>query len=103
MGLDRLSTRPHPCTMESFRKTKQILDEFRLRAADGGGHDEADAEWIGIRGLLRGLNEMPFERPTPDWPIARGLATLRAFSGVFSYYQLVMKVSTYRRLYKMEI
>jgi hypothetical protein len=37
----------------------------------GGCHDEADAEWIVIRGPLRGHNNMPFGRLTPgfgQWP-----------------------------------
>jgi hypothetical protein len=56
----------------------------------GGCHDQADTEWIVIRGPLRGHTDTPFRRPTPGRPIGRpGLATLGVI-GVFSYYLLVM-------------
>jgi hypothetical protein len=38
---------------------------------EGGGHDQADAEWMVIRGELRGNNDMPFRQPTPGRPIGR--------------------------------
>jgi hypothetical protein len=34
----------------------------------GEFHDQADAEWIVIRGLLRGHNDTPCGRPTPGCP-----------------------------------
>jgi hypothetical protein len=36
----------------------------------GGCHDSADAEWIVIRGLLRGHNDMSCGQPTSGWPIS---------------------------------
>jgi hypothetical protein len=57
----------------------------------GEFHDEADAEWIVIRGLLRGHNDTPFGRPTRGWPIGcLGVGHPQGVFGVFSYYWLVM-------------
>jgi hypothetical protein len=56
-------------------------------------HREADAEWIVIRGLLRGLNDMPFWRPTPGRSSGRpGVGHLQpqGLLGVLSHYELVM-------------
>jgi hypothetical protein len=53
----------------------------------GKFHDEEDAEWIVIRGQLRGHNNTPFERPTPGRPI--GCPVVGRSQGVFgglSYY-----------------
>jgi hypothetical protein len=50
------------------------------RIRPGQFHDEADAGWIVIRGLLRGHNDTPCGRSTPDGlSAARGLPTLRAY------------------------
>jgi hypothetical protein len=57
----------------------------------GKFHDQADAEWIVIRGSLRGHNDMPFGLPTPVRPIGRpGVGHPQGVFGVFSYYYLVM-------------
>jgi hypothetical protein len=37
----------------------------------GEFHDQAGANWIVFRGLLRGHNDTPYERPTPARPISR--------------------------------
>jgi hypothetical protein len=56
-----------------------------LGAGQGIGYgefqDQVDAEWIVIRGQLRGHNDKPFGRPTPGRPIGRpgALAALRAY------------------------
>jgi hypothetical protein len=49
----------------------------------GGSHDEADAEWIVIRGPMRGRNDTPFGRPTPGRPI---VGHPQGVFGVFNYY-----------------
>jgi hypothetical protein len=41
------------------------------KCSSGGFHDQAEAEWLVIRGLLRGHNDTPFGRPTPGQPIGR--------------------------------
>jgi hypothetical protein len=57
----------------------------------GGCHDWADAQWIVIRGPLRGHDDTPFGRPTPGQPVGRpGAGHPHDVFGVFSYYQLVM-------------
>jgi hypothetical protein len=56
----------------------------------GGCHDWADAEWIVIRGPLRGLSDTPFGWPTPGRPVGRpGVGHPQGVFDVFSYYQLV--------------
>jgi hypothetical protein len=46
----------------------------------GSCHDQADAEWIVIRGPLRGHNNMPYGRLTPGQPVGcPESATLRAY------------------------
>jgi hypothetical protein len=52
-----------------------------------GSHDEADAEWIVIRGPLRSHNDMPFGRPTPGRPVyCPGVSHPQGVFEVFSYY-----------------
>jgi hypothetical protein len=36
----------------------------------GKFHNQGDAKWIVIRGLLRSHNDTLFKRPTPGWPIS---------------------------------
>jgi hypothetical protein len=51
----------------------------------GDGHDQADAKWILVGGLLRGHNDTPCGRPTPGRPIRRpGVGRLYGVFGVFS-------------------
>jgi hypothetical protein len=43
-------------------------------------HDQADANWIVIRGPLRGHNDTPCGRPTPGRPVGcLGAAALKAY------------------------
>jgi hypothetical protein len=46
-----------------------------VKVVKGEFHDQADADWIVIRRLLWGHNDMPCGRPTPGRLV-----------GVFSYY-----------------
>jgi hypothetical protein len=56
----------------------------------GKFRDQGDAKWIVIRRLLRGHNDTPLGRPTPDQPIGRpGVGHPSGIFGVFGYYQLV--------------
>ena len=60
----------------------------------GEFHDQWDAKWIVIRGLLRGHNDTPCGWPTPGQPIGR-LEVGRpqgVFFG-FSYYKLIILFS----------
>jgi hypothetical protein len=55
--------------------------------ASGGCHDQADAEWMEIRRLLRGHNDTPFGQPTPGRPIGRpGVGHPQGVFSVISYY-----------------
>jgi hypothetical protein len=60
--------------------------------AEGGSHDQADAEWIVIRTQLRGHNDTPggsaggWPGAAADPPATRGLDALRAYFVCFSYY-----------------
>jgi hypothetical protein len=63
-----------------------VLQEQK-RCFKGGCHDYANAEWIVIRGLLKGKNYMPFGRKTPSQAITRpGVGRPQGIFGVFSYY-----------------
>jgi hypothetical protein len=54
--------------------------------------NQGDTKWIVIRGLLRVHKDTPFGWLTPAGLLAaRGLAALRAYLVVFSYYQLVIQ------------
>jgi hypothetical protein len=60
-------------------KARLDLDAL-LAMTDGDLHDQADANWIVIRGMLWGHNDMPCGRPTPAGLSATwGLATLWAY------------------------
>jgi hypothetical protein len=49
--------------------------------------DQGDAEWIVIRGQLRGHNDTSFRRPTPGRPIGLpGVGRPQGAFGVFNYY-----------------
>jgi hypothetical protein len=50
----------------------------------GEFHDQGDAEWIAIKGQLRGHNDTPFGRPIPSRPIGRPGADRP--SGVFGFF-----------------
>jgi hypothetical protein len=54
----------------------------------GEFHDQADFEWVKIRGPL--MIRPAGGQPPTDRSASRGLAILRAYFDVFSYYQLVM-------------
>jgi hypothetical protein len=57
----------------------------------GKFHDQGDAEWIVIRGQLRGPNNTPFGQPTPGRPIGcPGVGRSLGVFGGFSYNQLVI-------------
>jgi hypothetical protein len=59
---------------ESFRNVREIV------SVSGNILDQGGAKWIVNRGLLRGHNDTPCRRPTPDRPAAaRGLAALREY------------------------
>jgi hypothetical protein len=55
------------------KKKKQKPEQKREMRKDVKGefHDQADAEWMVIRGPLRGHNDTPCGRPAPDRPIGR--------------------------------
>jgi hypothetical protein len=73
--------------LSSATETPSNLD----RKLEGGFHDRTDAEWIVIRGPLRGHNDTPFGRPTPGWPVdCPGLGRPQGVFGVFSYCELLM-------------
>jgi hypothetical protein len=50
----------------------------------GEFRDQGDANWILIRGQLRGHNDRPFGRPTPGQPIGR--AGVGSLKGVFWWF-----------------
>jgi hypothetical protein len=59
---------------------------FKRETPSGQFHDQGDAKWIVIRGQLKGHNDAPFGRPTPDWPIGRRvIGRPQGINGVFSY------------------
>jgi hypothetical protein len=47
------------------------LQLVRFLRMYGEFHDQGDAEWIVIRGSLKGHNSMPCGQPTPGQPIGR--------------------------------
>ena len=51
-----------------FKKFQSVFPHLLLDS--GELHDQADAKWIVIRGLLKGHNDMRCGRPTPGWPIS---------------------------------
>jgi hypothetical protein len=65
-----------------YKEQKDFVDD-----SPGQFHHQADAVWIGIRGLLWGHNDTPCGRPTPRWPICHpGYGRPSGVLGVFSYY-----------------
>jgi hypothetical protein len=50
-------------------RSYELAPPRSARPEAGECHDEADAGWIVIRRLLRGHNDTPFGRPSPDRPI----------------------------------
>jgi hypothetical protein len=87
---------PAPPERRRRRQTESADPRLRLRLRQNqdrksGWHDQADAGWIVIRGLLRGHNDAPFGWPVPGRPIGPpGVGHLKGVFGVFSYYYLVM-------------
>jgi hypothetical protein len=62
----------------STRDAQEIFDELSHLFSDennaavcreGEFHDQADAKWIVIRGLVRGHNDAPCGRPNPGHPV----------------------------------
>jgi hypothetical protein len=50
---------------ENFQEnTSQNQNSITL----GGCHDETDADWLVIRGPLKGHKDTPFGWPTSGWP-----------------------------------
>jgi hypothetical protein len=67
---------------------RAYLEVRRLPLLHSGGefHDQGDAEWIVIRGQLRGLNDTPFKRPTPGRPVGHpGVGRPQGVVGGLSY------------------
>jgi hypothetical protein len=55
----------------------------------GEFRDQGDAEWMVIKGQLRGHNDTPFGRPTPGRPVGRpGVGHPKGVLGGFRYYEL---------------
>jgi hypothetical protein len=93
-ALSQIFYRPHRTAEEDFcfklmlEAIDKLLEvEEEMESSEGEFHDQADDEWIVIRGPLRGHNDTPFGRPTPGRPIGRlGVVHPQGIFGVFSYY-----------------
>jgi hypothetical protein len=72
-------------TVSGGRIKDEFLNGLLYFSEEGGCHDLADAEWIVMRGQLRGHNDAPFGRPTPRRPISRqGVGHPQGIFDVFS-------------------
>jgi hypothetical protein len=61
-----------------------LLCSMRAEVLYGKFHDQGNAEWMVIRGQLRGHNDKPFGRPTPGRPIGcPGVSRSQGVFGVF--------------------
>jgi hypothetical protein len=60
---------------------------LRILSTLGEFHDQGDAEWVMIRGPLRGHNDTPFGRPTPGRPIGHpGVGLPQGVLGGLNYH-----------------
>jgi hypothetical protein len=77
----------NPQKEKPVKEAIPCTDDVILLLAQGVSHDQADAEWIGIRTQLRGHNDTPFGRPALGWPSGRPGSGHP--SGVFCMFKLL--------------
>jgi hypothetical protein len=77
--------------MRTSRPAAVRSPTFQCKQEGGGFHGQGEAEWIVIRGQLRGRNDTPCGRPTPGRPIGRpGVGRPQGVFDILSNYQIVI-------------
>jgi hypothetical protein len=79
--------RGHGADEHRQRRVEELPQVIDHQETVDGCHDQADAEWIVIRGPVRGHDDTPFGQPTPGQPIGHAeVGPIQGVFGVLSYY-----------------